>query len=304
MEETGRCLLVLGGSGTLGSTLTERAEARGWDVVATYLTHPERIRAGTAVRLDLRNREALNDLVLSVVPDVIVHAAVTERSGPGFEEAIRLAGRHVAEVAAESGARLIALSTDLVFDGTAALYTEESPTQPAANSSYGRAKADAERIILETYPAVLVVRTSLIYDFDPLNPQVAWMLSALQRGEKLALYTDQIRCPIWAPNLADALLELAATDVTGVLHVVGPEPVSRYELGVALLDALYGDGTARAVPATSPAGQPTTLHLSVERARALLKRTPLLTLAQAREAWSAGGAARDSVGITSLARDQ
>lgn len=286
MSAETRRLLVTGGSGTLGGPLCARAEAAGWDVTATYLTRPDRVRAGRPVRLDLRDRAALAALVRDVSPHAIIHTAVTERSGPGYAEAIRLAGRHVAEVAAESGTRMVALSTDLVFDGTEARYTEDSTPRPLKGSDYGRAKLDAERATLVICPAALVVRTSLIYDFHPENAQVGWMLRALARGETLRLYTDQLRCPIWAVNLADTLLELAEMGVAGLLHVAGPACISRYELGVTLLAALGHDPAAYVVAASAPDTAPKKLDLSVDRARALLRRTRLLALDEARRAWA------------------
>jgi dTDP-4-dehydrorhamnose reductase len=283
---SGRCLLVLGASGTLGGPLTRQAAAQGWAVVGTYRMHPDRIRAGMPVRLDLRDQTALRDLVDLIRPAAIVHAAVTERSGAGFEDAIRLGARHVAQVAAERSIRLIALSTDLVFDGSESLYTEDSVPRPAAvNRAYGGAKLDAERDTLALCPGALVVRTSLIYDFDRENAQVAWMMRAIERGETIRLYTDQTRCPIWAFNLADALLELVDMDVSGVLHVVGPELVSRHDLGLAVLETLGIDPARHVVPAAAPDTQVKRLHLSVDRARALLDRTPLLTIQQARVRW-------------------
>lgn len=275
-------LLVTGASGTLGGPLTQRAVEAGWDVTAAYYSRPDRIRAGTPLCLDLRDEQAALEQVSAVRPDVIIHAAVTERSGAGFDEAIRLAGRHVARAAQKTGARLIALSTDLVFDGSALVYTEDTPPCPMPGAVYGRAKAEAEHDILSIYPAALIVRTSLLYDFDRENAQVSWMLRAVEQGEKIRLYVDQIRCPIWSVNLADALLELATMDVCGLLHVVGPEPVSRYDLGAALLAALGFDPALHIIPTHAPDTHPRRLILGVDRARSLLRDTPLLTLAQAR----------------------
>ncbi|MBN1679946.1 MAG: SDR family oxidoreductase [Anaerolineae bacterium] len=282
----GRRLLVAGGSGTLGGPLSVCATAAGWDVAATYLTRPDRILAGTPVQLDLRDESATRDAIRAFRPTAIIHAAVTERSGTGYDDAIRLSAQHLAHSAVDTGTRLIALSTDLVFDGTETLYTEESPAQPSPNSLYGQAKLDAEHTIRAINPAALIVRTSLIYDFDRENAQVAWMLRAIERGEKLRLYVDQIRCPIWAWNLAGALLELVDSDAAGLLHVVGPEPVSRYDLGVALLEALGIDPAGHVQPADAPGTLPRSLVLSVARARNLLINTPLLTIAQARAQWT------------------
>ena len=137
----------------------------------------------------------------------------TGGSGGGCGGGIRLSGGHLAPAAAATGARLVALSTDLVFEGSQAFYTEDSPPQPAANSPYGQAKLDAERALASICPDALIVRTSRIYGFEPGNAQVAWMLATLERGETLRLYTDQIRCPIWAVNLADCLVDLVSKPV-------------------------------------------------------------------------------------------
>jgi dTDP-4-dehydrorhamnose reductase len=111
------------------------------------------------------------------------------------------------------------------------------------------------------------------------------MLRAIDSGSPINLFADQIRCPIWAVNLADALLELVETGASGLLHVVGPQPVSRFDLGVALLAALGYDPARWVLPASAPDTLPKVLHLSIERAQSLLVRTPLLSIAQARTRW-------------------
>lgn len=290
--QRGRSVFITGASGTLGGPLSALAAGAGWEVYAGYFQQAQRIRAGLPVQLDLRDSARVQEILTGLQPDVIIHAAVTERSGPGYAEAIRLAAQSVAEAARSIGARLIALSTDLVFDGALPFYDEETPPRPALGSAYGQAKASAEHLIALLDPAALIVRTSLIYDFDPVNAQVAWMLRAIAQGQPVQLYTDQIRCPIWAENLAHILLELADTDLSGLLHAVGPEPLSRYDLGCALLEAVGHDPAIHAVAARAPASQPRRLVLSTARAQAALKYTRLLSLAEAHALWqSRSGAA-------------
>jgi dTDP-4-dehydrorhamnose reductase len=88
---------------------------------------------------------------------------------------------------------------------------------------------------------------------------------------------------VW--TLADALLELVETGAAGLLHVVGPQLISRYTLGVGLLDALGIEMAGRVEAAPAPETQPRRLDLSLNRARTLLRHTPLLTLDEARDAW-------------------
>ncbi len=271
-------LLITGASGDLGRPLSALA-SHGWDTVGTYYRNPL-VGGGQAVRVDLREREAVLRLIRAVEPEVIIHAAASDSS----EDTVntnRLAARHIAEAASSIGCRLIALSTDMVFDGTRAPYAEDAPPTPVG--PYAQVKADNEAMLLAAHRNCLIVRTSLIYDLTPLNKQVAWMERAIAAGQPVALFEDEVRQPIWAWNLAEALLELAQGSARGILHVAGPEPVSRWELGCALLEALGYDPrlvARRARAAEIAPSRPRTLILKLDRARAIL-HTPLLPLHEA-----------------------
>lgn len=269
-------LLVTGGSGDLGSVLCERAIAAGWTVTTTYLSHPEKVRAGTPVYCNLTDPEAVRRLIEESAPDVIVHSAITELS-PNYEMATGIAADLLWRYTPNT-ARLILLSSDMVFDGKAAPYTEAAPTNPL--TPYGRAKAHMEK----SAPG-LIVRTSLIYDFDVRNKQVSWMIAKLRKGERLRLFTDELRSPIWAVDLANALLTLAEHDVSGILNVSGPQRMSRYALGRGLLVALGYDADAYIDTASQVgSGRPPDLTLDITRAQTLLER-PLLSFTQAQAAW-------------------
>ncbi len=269
-------LLVTGGSGDLGSVLCERAVAAGWTVSATYLAHPEKIRTGHAVYCNLTEPESVRRVIDDAQPDAIIHTAITE-TALNYETAIGIAAdllwRH-----APATAHLILLSSDIVFDGTAPPYDEAAPTSPL--TAYGRAKARMEKCA----PG-LIVRTSLIYDFDARSRQIGWMLGKLRKGERIRLFTDEYRSPIWAVDLANALLTLAEMEVSGILNVAGPGRMSRYELGHGLLAALGYDADAY-IQASSQAGtgRPPDLTLDVSAVQKTLGRN-LLSFADAQAAW-------------------
>jgi len=165
---------------------------------------------------------------------------------------IVLSIRNVAAAAARAGARLIHVSTDLVFDGEhGAPYREEDEPRPI--SAYGRAKLEAERLV-----DGLIVRTSLLYGKDEPGPQ-----ERLATDPKATFYVDEIRCPTRVDELAGALLELAGADVSGVLHVAGPEAVSRLEFARFL-----GAPDPRGMPA--PPGRARNVALDSSRAGSLL----------------------------------
>lgn len=270
-------LLITGGSGDLGRSLCRQAVEAGHTVTATYLTRPERIAAGTPLQLDLTDRDAVAAALDATQPECIIHTAMPPMNAPNLRQSIISGAWHLSKLCPRS-TRLIFFSTDLVFDGTASPYAENAPPSPL--SAYGTAKAEME--LMSDY----VIRTSLIYDFKPGNKQVDWMLDKIARREPLRLFTDEIRCPIWVENLAEATLELAESpSFKGILHVASPEPVSRVVLGQRILEAVgWGDYDLIEQASVTATGRPGNLILDVSKAQLLLK-TPLLTVDQAFNAW-------------------
>lgn len=254
-------ILVTGGGGYLGSEISREAVAAGHDVLATRLrTEPP---YGRPVHLDLRDDDEVHRVLLKHGPDLVVHTAYRQAEDALEEDVVR-ATRNVALASHRVGARLIHLSTDLVFDGEqGAPYREEDEARPV--SAYGDAKLRAEGLVRELHPQALIVRTSLLYGKPEPGPQ-----------ERLALaggdfYVDEIRCPTHVSDLAAALLELAAHDLEGVLHVVAAEPVTRLEFARLLRTSAGLDPEgARGVPSPR-VGRPRNVALASGRAAALLE---------------------------------
>jgi dTDP-4-dehydrorhamnose reductase len=209
-------------------------------------------------RVEIRDADAVRALLERVRPDVVIHTAYRQ-DGPGAYEINVDGSRNVAAAAAAVVARLVHLSTDVVFDGRKwSPYLEGDALSPV--TAYGRAKADAERRVAEAHPGALLVRTSLLYGgAQPSRHE----LSA--RDPSLTFFTDELRSPVQVGDLAAALLELAEQEeVSGPLHVAGPDTVSRAELA-----ELITGGPVPSAPA--PAGRPLNCSLDSARARALLR---------------------------------
>jgi dTDP-4-dehydrorhamnose reductase len=244
-------LLVTGGSGYLGRELLRRVEG-----VGTYLS-------GAAppggVRLDIRDEPAVRAAVERLRPVAVINAAYRQD-----DRATTLDGALVvARAAAAVGARLVQVSTDVVFDGEKGEpYTEED--EPSPLTEYGRAKADAERAVLAVDPAALVVRTSLLYGGAEPGPQ-----ERLAADPSAAFFTDEVRCPIQVGDLAGALVELAASSRSGILHVAGADRLSRHEFAGLL--APEGAPIRAASIAESDLRRPRDCSLAIVRARELLQ---------------------------------
>jgi dTDP-4-dehydrorhamnose reductase len=162
------------------------------------------------------------------------------------------------------------MSTDMVFDGEQGNYREDD--EPRPRNEYGRTKAAAERAVGGSAAEAVIVRTSLIYGWRPTIARAAqWMLGALDRGETVRLWSDEMRCPIWVESLAAAVVELAGNDYAGPLHIAGEEQLSRYEFGLALLRFFDLDSSrVLAVPVPPDEMRPRDCTLDISRARRLL----------------------------------
>ena len=231
-----RRLLITGGSSYLGQHLVplalEQAERQGWEeLIYTYYTR-DPLGLPQGERLDVRDEAAVYALVRRFRPDAIIHTAGSNR-GDDMAATIRRGAENITAAAAEQEARLVHISTDVIFDGQHAPYREEDP--PAPIHAYGHAKHDAEKIV-GSYANHVIVRTSLIYSLQLVDRGTEWVVNALQAGEPVTLFTDQMRNPIEAGALSRALLELVELEFAGRLHVAGAQRLSRADFALRMLD--------------------------------------------------------------------
>jgi dTDP-4-dehydrorhamnose reductase len=253
-------LLITGSSGYLGGELACQAP----DAAGTYLTaaRPD------AVRLDVRDADAVFRLAHDLRPRVVIHTAYRESGDDGWEVNVD-GSRNVARAAAEVGARLVHVSTDLVFDGGLGRpYTEDDEARPIME--YGRQKLAGELAVGEELPDALVVRTSLIYGGAKPSRHEQVALDAAAGTGEMKFFSDELRNPVQVGDLAAALLKLAKSAARGILHVAGADGVSRYEFACLVVAAAGGDPDAldSALAAEHPNPRPLDCRLDSSRARA------------------------------------
>jgi dTDP-4-dehydrorhamnose reductase len=248
-------VLVTGASGYLGGYLVTQAPPHLDLHLVQHLAPVTAARPGMAIHtLDLADGHAVDTMFAQARPDVVIHAAASTATDR-LESAIARSTENVCAASAHCGAYLVHVSTDMVFDGEHSPYTELHAPSPI--SAYGRAKAAAESRVLADLPGrATVVRTSLIAGAEPLDPRSEWVARALQGEGKIPLFVDELRCPIWVEDLAAALWELALRHSREpIIHVAGPEAISRYALGLLIANCM-GLSPANIVPAPSRSYQP------------------------------------------------
>ncbi|MEV4429576.1 sugar nucleotide-binding protein [Streptomyces sp. NPDC049602] len=220
-------VLIVGGSGYLGTELAHQGSSAGGDVAATFRSHPGEAAGASWHRLDLRDPARLREVLDAVDPSAVINA-----SSGGADWAVTAeGGMRLAQAAAQRGVRLVHVSTDAVFSGRRDLYDETCLPDPV--SPYGAAKATVETAVRLWCADAVVARTSLIIGDGRSEHErrVHELAAGTRRG---VLFTDDVRCPVHVRDLAAALWELTRSDTVGVFHLAGPEAVTRHELGTLI----------------------------------------------------------------------
>jgi dTDP-4-dehydrorhamnose reductase len=222
-------VLVTGGGGQLAA-----------DLCAAFAD--AEMLAPPRAELDVTDAAAVDAAVAGFRPDLVLHAAAwTNVDGaeadPEGAHAVNAGGsRHVARAARRAGARLVAFSTDYVFDGTAGDgYVESDPTGP--RSVYGASKLAGERAVREEHPDAYVVRTAWV--FAPRGHNfVRTMLRLGRERDLLRVVDDQRGCPTYTGHLATATRQLLEACPPGTYHLAGGGACSWFELtGAIVADA-------------------------------------------------------------------
>jgi dTDP-4-dehydrorhamnose reductase len=223
----------------------------------------------------------------------VIHCAaladveVCERDPARARRENEVATGTLAGVCADLGARLIAISTDLVFRGDEAWSTEESAVDPVME--YGRSKRRAEIAALAGSPYWAILRVALICGrgYGPRLSASESIAARLQRGETVNLFEDEWRTPIDPDSVAQAIAALLLHPREGgVFHLGGFERMTRVELGERVAFALSLDPRLirRSLRTSHPGAQrPRDVSLDTSRARKELGWTPRSLEAAVRE---------------------
>lgn len=226
-------VLITGSHGQLGNEMQLIAAAHATADGDTYFF--------TDVdELDITDEAAIDAFVVAHAVDAIVNcAAYTNVNGAESNAVLcdrlnHLAPGNLARVAQRRGCRLVHVSTDYVFDGTAHLPYREDDA-PCPDSVYGRTKLDGERLIAEECPSAVIVRTAWLYSTFG-NNFVKTMLTLGKTRPELGVVFDQIGTPTYARDLAAAIHAIlhAAEWAPGIFHYTNEGVCSWYDFTLAI----------------------------------------------------------------------
>lgn len=219
---------VIGGEGQVARALREAAAGHEGVVLGS----------SSRAEVDLLDTASIDRALDAFRPDVVVNPAAytavdKAESEPEQAYAINRDGAGaVAAAAARHGAPIIHFSTDYVYDGRKPdAYVESDPVAP--QGVYGASKLAGERAVVAANPKHVLLRTAWVY--APFGSNfVRTMLRLAATHDRLRVVDDQVGCPTYAPDIAEAVLAIAARiggqgwrpEHAGVTHLAGPDAVS------------------------------------------------------------------------------
>ena len=234
-------ILVTGANGLLGQTLTSLLSTDPEiEVIATTrgkLSYT--LINGRFEKLDVTQEVEVERVINSRKPDVVVHtAAMTQVDQCETEQATcwlnnATAVEYIVKACEKSGALLIHISTDFIFDGSHGPLEETATPNPI--SYYGQSKLEGERIVQKSTLRWAILRTVLVYgvtkDMSRSNI-VLWVKKSLEEGKSINVVNDQWRTPTLAEDLAMGCMLAAKQRAKGIYHISGSEMMTPYDIAI------------------------------------------------------------------------
>lgn len=227
-------LMIIGASGLVGRSCKKAAQSRGYQVIPYSFQSTQKYQS-----MDIRNHDQVQKEIETQRPAVVILAA----NSPGGvnhceahqQEALKFhfeATINIAKTCKEKNIKFVYFSSDYVFRDTSETITEESIPNPI--NWYGVIKAKSETWILNHLIDPLIIRTTNVYGWDPLSKTPNFFSTLFQKfqiGLPFGVPSYLFGNPTYAPDLAEAVLNLIDAQKHGIYHIVGPDFISRYQWG-------------------------------------------------------------------------
>ena len=273
-------ILVTGANGLLGQKLTLLlANDPESEVIATArgnLNYP--LPSGRFEIMDVTKAEQVENVIIAVKPDVVIHTAAmtqvdqceTEQATCWLNNATAVA--YVAKACEKTGAHLIHISTDFIFDGSDGPLEETATPNPI--SYYGQSKLAGEEIVQNSKLHWAILRTVLVYgvtkDMSRSNI-VLWVKKSLEEGKSINVVNDQWRTPTLAEDLAMGCMLAAKKRAKGIYHISGAEMMTPYDIAIRTANFFHLDTSLIKVTDSTkfkqPARRPPRTGFIIEKAK-------------------------------------
>ena len=248
-------ILVTGANGQLGSEIKELASNYPqFDFIFTDIDD-----------FPLDQTEVIISNFERIQPDIVINCAAYTAVDKAEQDQVvadainHLAIATLATLCSESGAQLVHISTDYVFDGTSPVaYTEED--QPNPKSVYGLTKLAGETACLKNCPDSIIIRTAWVYsEFG--NNFVKTMLRLMSERDSLNVVNDQVGSPTYAADLAQVILTILDSNkwVSGIYHYSNAGEISWFDFAQDIKEIAHKNCEIKGIPASdypTPAERP------------------------------------------------
>jgi dTDP-4-dehydrorhamnose reductase len=279
-------ILITGASGLLGLNLALETTRRH-TVFGTVNHHDLKTDAFTVIQTDLLAPGAVEHLLESTQPDWVIHCAALANldaceADPLLAQKLNTdLPRTLASHVARSGARLVHISTDSIFDGLRGDYSEEDIPTPVG--VYSRTKMNGELAVNSADPTAIIARVNLFgWSLTGNRSLAEFFFNNLSLGKQVMGFTDVFFCPLLANELAYIFVRMLEKNLNGLYHVVSSESLSKYDFGVRLAQRFNLDGNLINPTSVTQSGlkatrSPNLTLRSDKLARAIGKSLPTLS---------------------------
>jgi dTDP-4-dehydrorhamnose reductase len=219
--------IVTGVLGQLGYDLVKQLSGQNHEVIGI-----------DREELDITDEAAVHAFIEEAKPDAILHCAAftnvdaAEENKDAAYAVNALGPKYLAQAASKVGAKMVYVSTDYVFNGTATdPYEVEQPTDPLG--VYGETKLAGEEFVKQYLDKYFIVRTAWVYGINGHN-FVKTMLRLGSERDEVGVVHDQIGSPTYTVDLAAFMIELVQSDKYGIYHATNEGVCSWYDFAVEI----------------------------------------------------------------------
>jgi len=252
-------ILITGGTGLLGKALVETNNSVR-DITAVYIGNYAMQDGSSAkyIKADICDKDAMGDIFASTIPDVVIHTAGA--ANVDFCEKNQASGRRANVYGTEVitslckiyGSKMVFISTNAVFDGKNAPYSEAAA--PCPLNIYGKMKLEAEKIVSSSGLKYQIIRPILMYGWNDererANP-VTWLINKLKNKETVNMVDDVYENPLFSNHCAEIIWALIDKNKEGYYHVAGTDVVNRYQFAHIVAEIFGLDkNLVKAVPSS------------------------------------------------------